>query len=214
MLKILRRVKHRLFPPKTEFRNREIEYFIICTDKKRTYTIGRGSYGEPEILDWDDGTSLHIGNFCSISADVKIFLGGDHRPDWVTMFPFPAFWTDIPSDTACRRTKGNVIIEHDVWIGRSATILSGVTLGTGCVIGANAVVSKDIPPYAIAVGNPAKIVRKRFSDDVIARLLETRWWEWPDEMLRKAMPLLLSSDLEGFLEFASDQARRPSGLPA
>ena len=165
--------------------------------------IGSWSYGNPKILEWGDNTSLKIGKYCSIAEQVQILLGGEHRTDWVTTFPFPAFWP-IDKPYAHARSKGDVIIGNDVWIGYGALILSGVKIGDGAVVGARAIVAKDVPPYAIVVGNPAKIIKYRFGPQQIKKLLAIAWWDWPEEEIIKAMPYLLNDDIRHFIKYCRD----------
>ncbi|MFZ5775279.1 MAG: CatB-related O-acetyltransferase [Thermodesulfobacteriota bacterium] len=177
-------------------------------EKYPRYAIGRWSYGSPEILSWNEGAELTVGAFCSMADGVRILLGGEHRLDWVTTYPFSELWDaakEIPGHPA---TKGDVVIGNDVWIGREALILSGVTIGDGAVIGAGAVVSREVPPYAVVAGNPARLIRKRFSDQQIERLQALQWWHWPDERIAPLLPLLLSPDVEAFLARAEEQARQ------
>lgn len=101
-------------------------------------------------------------------------------------------------------TKGDIVIGNDVWIGKEATILSGVTIGDGAVVGCKALVAKDVPPYTIVGGNPAKVIKKRFPNDIIEKLLKIKWWDWEDEKIEKAIPLLLSNDMVAFLDFAEN----------
>lgn len=162
--------------------------------------MGRGSYGRPRVLSWGEGATLSVGNFCSIAEGVTIFLGGEHRTDWVTTYPFNVLWESARHYTGHPRSKGNVRVEHDVWIGHGAVILSGVTLHTGSVVGCNAVVSRDVPPYTIVAGNPATPVRKRFSDEIIERLLATEWWTRDEAEIERLMPFLLNHEVERFLE--------------
>ncbi len=166
------------------------------------FDIGKGTYGKPLILAWDNKTTIKIGSYCSISSEVTIFLGGEHRHDWVTTYPFNVFWEKGKHITGIPTTKGDITIGNDVWIGRGATILSGVTIGDGAVIGSKSLISKDVSPYAIVGGNPAKMIKKRFSDDSIERLLEIKWWEWDEQKIELAIPLLLNNDIEEFLVFA------------
>ena len=172
------------------------------------YKIGRGTYciGEPQVVvyDWGEGAVLHIGAFCSIAVGVKIYLGGEHRIDWVTSYPFSVLWQAGKHIKGHPKTKGDIYIGNDVWIGVDAIIMSGVTIGDGAVIGARAVVTGDVPPYSVAVGNPARVVKKRFNDETIGRLLKVNWWNWNDAQIEKALPMLLSNDIERFLHFAED----------
>lgn len=166
------------------------------------YSVGRGTYGEPEVRHWGEPATLKVGAFCSIAVDVTILLGGNHRIDWITTYPFPFFRKSAKHITGHPATKGDVIIGNDVWIGAGATILSGVRIGDGAVIGAYAVVTKDVPAYGIAAGNPAKLIRLRFSESEIATLEGIAWWNWPDSKLDLAMPLLLANDISALHAFA------------
>ena len=169
-----------------------------------SFPVGKHTYGDPEIIEWGEGASLSIGAFCSIAEGVAIFLGGNHRLDWVTTYPFNYLWECGAGFQGHPATKGDVVIGNDVWIGRNAVILSGVHIGDGAAIGTEAVVTKDVPPYALAVGNPARLVKLRFDTESIHQLLKIRWWEWPDERICQALPLLLNNDLLGFLKAAAD----------
>ncbi len=171
-------------------------------EKYPQYEIGRKSYGDFQVLNWGEGATLRIGAFCSIASGVQIFLGGDHRTDWVTTYPFNILWEAGKGIKGHPKTKGDVIIGNDVWIGVEAVILSGVRIGDGAVIGARAVVTKDVPPYAIVAGNPSVVVRKRFGEEIIQRLLSVKWWEWEEMRIEKALPMLLSTDVSGFLDAA------------
>jgi len=169
------------------------------------FSIGVGTYAdrEPEVLEWGEGAALRIGNYCSLAAGVKIFLGGNHRVDWVSTFPFSDSWPAARGIRGHPATRGDVEIGHDVWIGHGAVILSGVRIGNGAVVGACAVVARDIPPYAIAVGNPARIIRRRFSDAQIQMLERIAWWNWPEDRIAGFMPLILSGDVDAFVRAAT-----------
>lgn len=167
--------------------------------------MGKGSYGNPEISQWGEGAVCRVGKYCSIANGVHIFLGGDHRPDWVTTYPFSVFLKEAQEIPGHPRTKGNVIIGNDVWIANGATIMSGVTIGDGAVIGAKAVVAKDVPPYAIVVGNPAKVVKYRFNPQQIEKLLAIAWWNWSEQEISKAIPLLLQTDIDLFINYCENK---------
>jgi acetyltransferase-like isoleucine patch superfamily enzyme len=163
------------------------------------YAIGAHSYGRPKVRFPGPGRMLTIGRFCSIADKVEIFLGGNHRVDWVSTFPFAAFPARWPgADEAGRdydASRGGVSIGSDVWLGSGAAILSGVTVGHGAVVAARAVVTRDVPPYAIVAGNPARAVRPRFDEASVAALLETAWWDLPDETIAGLVPLLSRDDV-------------------
>ena len=179
---------------------------LALPDRYPQFEIGRGSYGGLAVPLYGDDARLKIGNWCSIGAEVQVLFGGEHRPDWVASYPFNVLQPGYEDIRGQPHSKGDVVIGHDVWIGRRATILSGVTIGDGAVIGAGAVVAKDVEPYWIVAGNPARPIRRRFPDDIVERLLRLRWWDWPEERVRRAVPLLQSPDIVSFLD-AAEQGR-------
>ncbi len=129
-----------------------------------------------------------------------MFVGGNHPVEWVSTFPFrAAFHLPGALEDGCPASKGDVVIGHDVWLGAGATNLSGVCIGNGAVVGAETVVSKDVRPYAIVVGNPAREVRRRFGDDEIERLERIAWWDWPIEQIVANVHLLSSAEIVAFL---------------
>jgi acetyltransferase-like isoleucine patch superfamily enzyme len=167
------------------------------------YQIGEGTYGKPHIYDWSEGSKLIIGKYTAIADEVTIILGGNHRMDWVSMYPFPALsdeWPEAQNIKGHPWTKGDVVIGSDVWIGNGATILSGVNIGDGAVIAARAVVVKDVPPYSIVGGNPAKIIKYRFSEPTIKQLLRIAWWNWPKEKIAKHVKTLCSTNTEAIIK--------------
>jgi acetyltransferase-like isoleucine patch superfamily enzyme len=142
------------------------------------------------------GGRLRVGPYCSIARDVTVFLGGNHRSDWISTYPFRLRWGLAGAYSDGHPTsKGDVNVGADVWIGERATILSGVTIGDGAVIAAMATVASDVRPYAVVAGNPAREVRRRFDDANIEYLLALKWWEWPEERVRECVPILCSTDI-------------------
>ena len=175
-------------------------FFTNRNEKYRDYSIGDWTYGEPVIYRWGEKTKLSIGKFCSIADGVTILLGGEHRTEWLTTYPFNIFIEGAKGIHGHPITKGDVIIGNDVWIGANATILSGVTIHDGAVIGAGSLVCKDLAAYSISAGNPAKQIRLRFDESTITALLKIAWWNWPLEKIESAIPLLLSGNAEPFIE--------------
>lgn len=164
---------------------------------------GDHTYGRPTIMR-SGRTRLRMGKYCSIAPGVTILLGGNHRVDWVTTYPFSAVpgWPEAAGIRGHPKTNGDVVIGHDVWLSRGCCILSGVTVGHGAVIGAEALVTRNVEPYAIIGGNPGRVIKKRFSEEIIAKLLEIAWWDWPEERIRRGLPHLLSERIEDFIAFA------------
>jgi Acetyltransferase (isoleucine patch superfamily) len=142
---------------------------------------------------------LIIGKFCQIAAGVEFMMNdANHQMNAVSTFPFYTLegW-DMDAPAASEMPfKGNTVIGNDVWIGQNAVLLPGVTIGDGAIIGANSVVGSDVAPYTIVAGNPAKVIRKRFDDELIDLLLQFKWWDKSIDEIDTLIPLLTSSDLE------------------
>jgi acetyltransferase-like isoleucine patch superfamily enzyme len=170
------------------------------------YEIGLWTYadGGLHVRKFGGDGTLKIGAFSSIASGVKIFLGGEHNTDWVSTYPFNAFWKEAFRLSGHPRTKGDVVIGNDVWIGSEAVILSGVEIGNGAVVGLRSVVTQNIPPYAIAVGSPARVVRMRFDDKTISRLMVAKWWDLEETQIKNLLPLLMSSNIVDFLRVVED----------
>jgi len=147
---------------------------------------------------------LVIGKFCALAAETRFIMTGDHKLDAISTYPFPIFqngWENV-YDIKDLPVKGDLIVGNDVWFGYGSLIKNGVNIGDGSIIAAGSVVVKDVPPYSIVAGNPAKIVKKRFDDKTIERLLKISWWDWNIEKINKHLSLISSLDVDG-LEKAS-----------
>lgn len=182
---------------------------------KSPISIGRYTYGFESITikQWNEGAALRIGSFCSIAKGVTVFLGGNHRTDWITTFPFGTIFQDELGGqdiTGHPSTKGDVIIGNDVWIGSGATIMSGIKIADGAVIAANACVVNDVTPYSIAGGNPAKIIKQRFDKEIIEILLKIKWWDLPLPTIKKISRILCTSpNQESLTKLAKTIKSRP-----
>lgn len=175
---------------------------ILEDDAERFgWSIGEESYGIPTILEPSLG-KLTIGRYCSL-ANPSIILG-NHSSRTVTTYPFAALWFEWPGTTTdlVGHVSRDVVIGNDVWIGHEAIILPGAVIGDGCVIGAGCVVGGTIPSYSLCVGNPGRVRSRRFDDRTIERLLRVRWWDWEAGVIDRYLPLLLSHDIERFLDAA------------
>jgi acetyltransferase-like isoleucine patch superfamily enzyme len=162
------------------------------------FKIGRLSYGFLRVLRWNRNGNLEIGNYCSFAENSTIMLGGEHNPKLITTFALGIILGGVEPD-AHEATYGDVTIGNDVWLGTNAMVMSGVTIGDGAVIGANSLVSTNVPPYAIVSGNPARVVWMRFPRDAVEKLLQLRWWDWPDEKVRRLAPILMSSNVDALI---------------
>jgi virginiamycin A acetyltransferase len=149
------------------------------------------------------GDQLIIGKFCMIASGVEFIMNGaNHLSEALSSFPFSVFGGDWSHamDGKSFPNKGNTIVGNDVWIGYQATIMPGVTIGDGAIIASKAVVSKDVEPYSIVGGNPAKLIRKRFDEQTINQLLELCWWDWPIERITRNVENLTTNNLENLVE--------------
>jgi acetyltransferase-like isoleucine patch superfamily enzyme len=171
------------------------------------WKAGRSTYYDRNIniITWSDEYFIKVGNYCSIGRDCNFFLHANHRPDWITTSSLVLGPVTPEIDTFLMERghpgcKGNIEIGNDVWIGAKSTIMSGVKIGDGAVIGAGSVIAKDVPPYTIWVGNPAKMIKKRFTDEQIEKLLKLKWWNWSENQVREEASLLWSNNLDKFLE--------------
>jgi acetyltransferase-like isoleucine patch superfamily enzyme len=190
-MNVKKKIKRLFIPDEPFFMNKNKRY--------AKYQIGEWTYGTPTVFSWREGTTLKIGRFCAIADGVIILLGGEHRIDWVTTYPFSKLFPKAKGFTGHPRSRGDVIIGNDVWIGTDALILSGVEIGNGAVIAARSVVTEDVAPYSIVAGNPAKHIKFRFNESRRDDLQKIAWWDWPLSKIEEAWPLLLSSDIKAFI---------------
>lgn len=162
--------------------------------------FGAHSYHDGCRVPWIGGSAtVRVGNYCSIAEGATFLATGSHHPEWVTTSPIRwrlglagAFEDGHP-------WAADITVGSDVWVGRDALLLPGVTVGDGAVIGAQAVVTRDVGPYEIVGGVPARLIRRRFADDQIAALLRIRWWDWPDEKVAANVELLCSERIDEFI---------------
>lgn len=166
-------------------------------------TYDHRSYGVPTLHHFGLGepTRLIVGKYSSIAGNY--LLGGDHNAANVTTYPL-RINLGLPGATedGVPTTRGDIRVGSDCWTGYGSWILSGVTIGDGAVVAAGAIVTRDVPPYAIVGGNPARLIRYRHSEEQIAALLQIRWWDWPDDEVLAAVPYLVSEDVDAFIEYA------------
>lgn len=147
---------------------------------------------------------LIVGKFCSIACGAKfMFTSGNHTMKSLSTYTFPIFFDEWELDPVNIRdawdNKGDIVIGNDVWIGYEAVIMQGVTIGDGAIIGTRALVTKDVPPYTIVGGAPAKPIKNRFSEEIIAKLLEMKWWDWPEERIKANIAAIQRGDIEALI---------------
>ena len=172
-------------------------------------SYGKHTYGVPIIVWPHKDAKLIVGNFCSIANNVRIYLGGNHITNYVTTYPFGTvpnnkkIFTNTNVDNMGHpSTNGNVVIGNDVWICDNVTIMSGVTIGDGAIIANNSHVVKDVPPYTIVGGNPAKVIKYRFTEEQIKYLLDIKWWNWDDNKINNFTHLLCNPNIDAFIQSA------------
>lgn len=160
-------------------------------------SVGKNTYGEIDVLRLDQNSMLKIGSYCSIAPKVSFIMGAEHYTSHISTFPFKVkVLKDVSSEAY---SKGNIIVDDDVWIGYSATIMSGVHIGQGAVIAAQSLVTKDVPPYAIVGGIPARIIKYRFENDLIKELLKVDFNNLTKEEIKEHVDELYD-DLENITQ--------------
>lgn len=178
---------------KNYFKELRNPYYTNKKNKYKKYDIGDYSYGKPKI--YADPNLFTMGKFCSIADGVTIYAGGEHNYNWISSYNFSAKF----NCKTCTGTKGKVIIGNDVWLADGVLILSGVTIGDGAVIAARSVVVKDVRPYEIVGGNPAKHIKYRFTENQITSLLKIKWWNWEINKIKNNFDLILSENIDDFI---------------
>jgi acetyltransferase-like isoleucine patch superfamily enzyme len=166
-----------------------------------TLVMGNMSYYAPNIVKYEGDTGrVIIGNFASVAPDADFYVGGLHRTEWVSQYGLRAM-LGLPGahEDGFTHGRGDIVVGSDTWVTNGCTVMSGVTIGDGAVVGTKAVVAKDVRPYAIVVGNPAREIRRRFSDDHIEALLRIRWWDWPTEQVKQHVDLIAGPDIDAFI---------------
>lgn len=164
-------------------------------------TMGDYSYYAPSVHVFAGDTSVvRVGKFSSIAADSHFFVGGAHRTDWVTSYGLRAVF-DLPGkyEDGTPASRGDIEVGHDCWIALESVVLSGITIGTGAVVATRSVVTKDVRPYAMVAGNPAREVARRFPDHQVDALLRIAWWDWPIDQILEHVAELSSPDLDAFI---------------
>ena len=179
--------------------NPSIDRYIKLSGHK--VKIGAFSYGfeDTGVLSWNENIEISIGRFCSVASGLKLYCGGNHRVDWISTFPFGHIHTKyikVQPVIGTPITNGNITIGNDIWIGRDVTILSGITIGDGAVIASNSHIVKNVEPYSIVGGNPAKFIKYRFDDKTIKYLLDLKWWNLPVDVIEKIVPYLTKQNYD------------------
>lgn len=182
--------------------------------------LGRGSYYDRNIniVSWTSDSKVIVGRYCSIARDCTFLLNANHRPDWVTTSTMLRGQVSPELDEYLNHTlghnssSGDIVIGNDVWIGLGSIIMSGVKIGDGAVIASGSVVVKDVKPYTVVGGNPAQFLYTRFPADVVKKLLEIKWWDWPDQTVREFSDLLWSANIIKFVDLGSKIIANPVRL--
>jgi acetyltransferase-like isoleucine patch superfamily enzyme len=187
------------FSSKLFFANRNYTINKMLSDG--TLKIGNRTYGIPKIYNYKGSeANIIIGNFTSIAPEVTLITGGIHPIKSVSQFPFRSTYKlDGAYFDGNPYTKGDINIGSDVWIGTDVTILSGVKIGDGAIIYNKSLINRDIPPYAIAAGIPAKVIGYRFEDNIIDKLLVIKWWNWKEELIVESVAELTSENINAFI---------------
>jgi acetyltransferase-like isoleucine patch superfamily enzyme len=190
----------------TCFHPTETSFHTNANGENNAIPRGKHTYGpEPIILGSKEAAlGSKIGKFCSIADNLQFIIKGSHMMNWVTTYPFQPMWgMDVPLHDL--PLYAPITIGNDVWIASNVKIKQGVSIGDGAVLATESFITKDVPPYAVVGGNPAKIIKYRFTEEQRKELLRIRWWDWEDEEIKEVVPLLLSDDINKFIAFAKQK---------
>lgn len=173
------------------------EEYLFLRSKKYITAWGEGSYGLPRINSYDHHSSVSVGGYTSIASNVSFLLGANHKLRYVTSFPLDRINKNKTVFDASE--QGNIAIGSDVWIGYGATLIGEITIGDGAIVGAEALVVDDVPPYAVVGGVPAKVIKYRFTREQIEKLLAIKWWNWDRKTIENRESDIYSSDIDAFI---------------
>jgi virginiamycin A acetyltransferase len=210
MLKMTIPNSNKIYPRSNDYQTIYLKNVITRDNiKVGDYTIYNDFYNDPRDFEKNNvlyqypinNDKLIIGKFCSIACKAKFLMtSGNHTMKSLSTYTFPIFYEewglDIRRITDAWDNKGDIVIGNDVWIGYDAIIMSGVKIGDGAIIGTRAVVTNDVPPYTIVGGIPAKVIKKRFSDDIILKLLKIKWWDWSYEKIQTNIQFIQSGNID------------------
>jgi len=201
---------NKIYPRSNDFQTVYLKNVITRENiKVGDYTIYNDFCDDPKDFEKNNvlyqypinNDKLIIGKFCSIACKAKFLMtSGNHTMKSLSTYTFPIFFEEwgleVSNITEAWDNKGDIVIGNDVWIGYDAIIMPGVKIGDGAIIGTRAIVSKDVPPYTIVGGTPAKVIKKRFGDDIILKLLEMKWWNWTYEKIHANIQYIQSGDID------------------
>ncbi|MCT4593064.1 MAG: CatB-related O-acetyltransferase [Anaeromicrobium sp.] len=200
---------NKVYPRSNDYQTVYLKNVITRNNiKVGDYTIYNDLYNNPRDFEKNNvlyhypvnNDKLIIGKFCSIACGAKFLMtSGNHTMQSLSTYTFPIFgeeWDETLKPKDAWDNKGDIVIGNDVWIGYDAIIMSGVKIGDGAIIGTRAVVTNHVPPYTIVGGVPAEVIKKRFSDDVIFKLLKIKWWDWPYEKIQASIQYIQLGNID------------------